>query len=332
MQSKRENGEHVSTSSIYEALTKGSKTPISNASSSSSVPAKKPRLDENVNEESSRMESVEKLGEESFDLPMDMTLNKSAVKQEPMEMAGSSSSGYHSYPPGPGSLVAGFDVPESGKNTYNSPGEVAMGTSTPESGIFDMSSPREPDPLGAAPDRKRSFDATQQVPAAKCNGSYAPRKMLIARSRKTHLCRSSSTESLSSLEGASFSSSLPPRPIGSLAGSPISEIPSEMESPLAQTSLALDMSSRCSMVAPAASPSTVSDVSGTSSPTQMGVLHRKSGSPTCCSHCNIEWNCLVLFTVHMGCHDNTGPFVCSKCKRDHGNQYNFNTHILNCTQ
>lgn len=47
-----------------------------------------------------------------------------------------------------------------------------------------------------------------------------------------------------------------------------------------------------------------------------------------CSPCGITFDDDVIFSIHMGCHSHTDPFVCNICGRSCDNKYAFNTHIL----
>lgn len=49
---------------------------------------------------------------------------------------------------------------------------------------------------------------------------------------------------------------------------------------------------------------------------------------TRCIPCGITFDDDVIFSIHMGCHSHTDPFVCNICGRPCDNKYAFNTHIL----
>ena len=53
-----------------------------------------------------------------------------------------------------------------------------------------------------------------------------------------------------------------------------------------------------------------------------------SGSDTRCSHCGITFDDEVLFSIHIGCHSHTDPFVCNVCGKKCQNKYGFYSHIM----
>lgn len=53
-----------------------------------------------------------------------------------------------------------------------------------------------------------------------------------------------------------------------------------------------------------------------------------SGSDTRCSHCGITFDDDVLFSIHIGCHSHTDPFVCNVCGKKCYNKYGFYSHIM----
>lgn len=55
--------------------------------------------------------------------------------------------------------------------------------------------------------------------------------------------------------------------------------------------------------------------------------HSMSGFESRCSHCGITFEDEVLFTIHVGCHSHTDPFVCNVCGKKCGNKYGFYSHI-----
>ena len=52
------------------------------------------------------------------------------------------------------------------------------------------------------------------------------------------------------------------------------------------------------------------------------------GSDTRCSHCGITFDDEVLFSIHIGCHSHTDPFVCNVCGKKCHNKYGFYSHIM----
>jgi IKAROS family zinc finger protein len=55
--------------------------------------------------------------------------------------------------------------------------------------------------------------------------------------------------------------------------------------------------------------------------------HSMSGCDSRCPHCGITFEDEVLFTIHIGCHSHTDPFVCNVCGKKCGNKYGFYSHI-----
>ncbi|KAK6186285.1 hypothetical protein SNE40_008352 [Patella caerulea] len=51
-------------------------------------------------------------------------------------------------------------------------------------------------------------------------------------------------------------------------------------------------------------------------------------SDTRCSHCGISFDDEVLFSIHIGCHSHTDPFVCNVCGKQCSNKYGFYSHIM----
>ncbi|XP_060068463.1 protein hunchback-like [Ylistrum balloti] len=47
-----------------------------------------------------------------------------------------------------------------------------------------------------------------------------------------------------------------------------------------------------------------------------------------CNHCGITFDDEVLFSIHIGCHSHTDPFVCNVCGKHCGNKYGFYSHIM----
>ncbi len=207
--------------------------------------------------------------------------------------------------------------------------------SATESGIFDMSSARgESDsdlPCSSGSDRKRAFpgEDSTDAPTRKCNGSFAPRKMLMARSRRMH--RTSSVESGSSIDSTGCSG-ISTNPRSNCTGSPI---PSPDH-----TTLANEMSTQCSLLLP------IENLPHSSSSSSLSPGHTPQGSPcspssqqgivntaalsehTLCPHCNIQFGDEVLHSIHMGCHNLTDAFVCNLCGKECMNKYGFYTHIM----
>ncbi|KAL3864635.1 hypothetical protein ACJMK2_006300 [Sinanodonta woodiana] len=52
-----------------------------------------------------------------------------------------------------------------------------------------------------------------------------------------------------------------------------------------------------------------------------------SGDSRCC-HCGITFDDEVLFSIHIGCHSHTDPFICNVCGKQCGNKYGFYSHIM----
>lgn len=48
---------------------------------------------------------------------------------------------------------------------------------------------------------------------------------------------------------------------------------------------------------------------------------------TCC-HCGITFDDEVLYSIHIGCHSHTDPFVCNVCGKQCNNKYGFYSHIM----
>lgn len=53
-----------------------------------------------------------------------------------------------------------------------------------------------------------------------------------------------------------------------------------------------------------------------------------TGSETRCLHCGITFDDEVLFTIHIGCHSHTDPFVCNVCGKKCYSKYGFYSHIM----
>lgn len=51
------------------------------------------------------------------------------------------------------------------------------------------------------------------------------------------------------------------------------------------------------------------------------------GETRCC-HCGVTFDDEVLFSIHIGCHSHTDPFVCNVCGKQCGNKYGFYSHIM----
>lgn len=47
-----------------------------------------------------------------------------------------------------------------------------------------------------------------------------------------------------------------------------------------------------------------------------------------CCHCGIVFEDEVLYSIHIGCHSHTDPFVCNVCGKQCGNKYGFYSHIM----
>ena len=47
-----------------------------------------------------------------------------------------------------------------------------------------------------------------------------------------------------------------------------------------------------------------------------------------CVHCGITFDDEVLYSIHIGCHSHTEPFVCNVCGKQCGNKYGFYSHIM----
>ena len=47
-----------------------------------------------------------------------------------------------------------------------------------------------------------------------------------------------------------------------------------------------------------------------------------------CTNCGISFDDDVMFSIHMGMHNLTDPFVCNLCGHPCGNRYAFYTHIM----
>ena len=349
MQKSEEKGEQMSSSSIYESLINGSKTETK-VESNPDCPAKKAKVDttkEDICKNSTVLtETLSSLGNDAkkdiWDYPIDMSIGKCSVKQEPMELSVSAEcSSYHADISPEGSTSPCFSPSgsfNSDRLSCASPEELAVGGSAPESGVFDMASSHKESNIEQASsvqERKRTFGSTQHSSPRKCNGSFAPRKMLIARSRRTH--RSSSMESASSLDSMSQPGSVLSKPINTLGGLQSNDPCSDVEpatTPLpypVQNTLALDMNTQCSLLLPIDSiAENDSDASRTSSPVQGVANPRKLEGPqhTQCTYCNIQFGDEVLHSIHMGCHNHTEPFVCNMCGKDCGNKYGFYTHIM----
>ncbi|XP_067657099.1 ikaros family zinc finger protein-like isoform X2 [Haliotis asinina] len=47
-----------------------------------------------------------------------------------------------------------------------------------------------------------------------------------------------------------------------------------------------------------------------------------------CTHCGVTFEDEVLFSIHIGCHSHTDPFVCNVCGKQCYNKYGFYSHIM----
>lgn len=47
-----------------------------------------------------------------------------------------------------------------------------------------------------------------------------------------------------------------------------------------------------------------------------------------CIHCGVTFEDEVLFSIHIGCHSHTDPFVCNVCGKQCCNKYGFYSHIM----
>ena len=47
-----------------------------------------------------------------------------------------------------------------------------------------------------------------------------------------------------------------------------------------------------------------------------------------CHHCGIVFEDEVMFSIHIGCHSHTDPFICNICGKRCGNKYGFYSHIM----
>lgn len=47
-----------------------------------------------------------------------------------------------------------------------------------------------------------------------------------------------------------------------------------------------------------------------------------------CNHCGVTFEDEVLFSIHIGCHSHTDPFVCNVCGKQCCNKYGFYSHIM----
>lgn len=47
-----------------------------------------------------------------------------------------------------------------------------------------------------------------------------------------------------------------------------------------------------------------------------------------CDHCGITFEDEVLYSIHIGCHSHTDPFVCNVCGKQCSNKYGFYSHIM----
>ncbi|KAL8578466.1 hypothetical protein ACOMHN_028738 [Nucella lapillus] len=56
--------------------------------------------------------------------------------------------------------------------------------------------------------------------------------------------------------------------------------------------------------------------------------HSLLGGDTRCLHCGISFEDEVLFSIHLGCHSHTDPFVCNVCGKKCQNKYGFYSHIM----
>ena len=57
--------------------------------------------------------------------------------------------------------------------------------------------------------------------------------------------------------------------------------------------------------------------------------HRSSVvSESRCHHCGIIFEDEVMFSIHIGCHSHTDPFICNICGKHCGNKYGFYSHIM----
>ncbi|XP_041367932.1 DNA-binding protein Ikaros-like [Gigantopelta aegis] len=67
---------------------------------------------------------------------------------------------------------------------------------------------------------------------------------------------------------------------------------------------------------------TVSDPSGDDQQSFTSVQTTK------CPHCGVTFDDEVLFSIHIGCHSHTDPFVCNVCGKPCYNKYGFYSHIM----
>ena len=56
--------------------------------------------------------------------------------------------------------------------------------------------------------------------------------------------------------------------------------------------------------------------------------HHSSIGESRCSHCGIVFEDEVMFSIHIGCHSHTDPFICNICGKHCGNKYGFYSHIM----
>ena len=56
--------------------------------------------------------------------------------------------------------------------------------------------------------------------------------------------------------------------------------------------------------------------------------HSSIGGESRCGHCGIVFEDEVMFSIHIGCHSHTDPFICNICGKHCGNKYGFYSHIM----
>ena len=56
--------------------------------------------------------------------------------------------------------------------------------------------------------------------------------------------------------------------------------------------------------------------------------HSSIGGESRCSHCGIVFEDEVMYSIHIGCHSHTDPFICNICGKHCGNKYGFYSHIM----
>ncbi|XP_005113378.1 protein hunchback [Aplysia californica] len=64
--------------------------------------------------------------------------------------------------------------------------------------------------------------------------------------------------------------------------------------------------------------------------TQSETVSSAGGSvvETRCHFCGVTFDDEVLYSIHVGCHSHTDPFVCNVCGKQCGNKYGFYSHIM----